>query len=80
MVAVVVATGFGVYAGIQAGQQNQAAVPVMPLPVHIPMAGPGAHCGGNMTTAATCVNGYHCASAPGSHLPFGDVGGLCAAD
>ena len=45
-----------------------------------PAAGPGERCGGNMTTAPVCVPGYHCAPAPGSHLPFGDVGGTCVAD
>jgi hypothetical protein len=38
------------------------------------------HCGGNMMNAPTCDAGYHCASAPGSHLPFGDVGGICMID
>ena len=42
--------------------------------------GAGGRCGGNMTTAPTCVTGYHCAPAPGSHLPFGDVGGTCVAN
>lgn len=42
-----------------------------------PVAGPGGHCGGNMTTAATCGAGYTCAPDPNSHLPFGDVGGIC---
>jgi hypothetical protein len=37
----------------------------------------GKHCGGNMTNAPTCQVGYHCAPEPGSHLPFGDVGGIC---
>jgi hypothetical protein len=45
-----------------------------------PVAGAGQHCGGNMTTAAVCATGYHCAPAPGSHLPFGDVGGTCVAN
>ena len=40
----------------------------------------GQHCGGNMTTAASCAKGLHCAPIPGSHLPFGDVGGTCVAD
>jgi hypothetical protein len=40
-------------------------------------AGPGEHCGGNMTTALSCGSGYHCASAPGSHGPVGDIGGIC---
>ncbi len=40
-------------------------------------AGAGEHCGGNMLNASTCATGYHCAPAPGSHLPFGDVGGIC---
>ena len=50
------------------------------LQVAAPIAQPGEHCGGNMTTAATCGTGYHCAPAPGSHLPFGDVGGTCVAN
>ncbi len=37
----------------------------------------GEHCGGNMTTALSCATGLHCAPAAGSHLPFGDVGGVC---
>lgn len=42
------------------------------------VAGPGERCGGNMTTAPVCVKGYRCAPEPGSYLPFGDVGGICA--
>ncbi len=42
--------------------------------------GSGERCGGNMTTAPQCMIGYHCAPAPGSHLPFGDVGGICVSD
>jgi hypothetical protein len=45
-----------------------------------PIAGAGERCGGNMTTAPTCGAGYHCAPEPGSHLPFGDVGGVCVKD
>src|SRR6185503_4941909 len=45
------------------------------LKTSAPISGAGEHCGGNMTTAATCMAGYHCAPTPGSHLPFGDVGG-----
>jgi len=41
------------------------------------IAGAGAHCGGNMMNAPICAEGYHCAPAQGSHLPFGDVGGTC---
>jgi hypothetical protein len=44
------------------------------------IVGAGEHCGGNMTTAPTCATGYHCAPTPGSHLPFGDVGGICMAN
>jgi hypothetical protein len=44
------------------------------------VAGAGERCGGNMTSAPVCAAGYHCAPAPGSHLPFGDVGGICVAD
>ncbi|MBI3888595.1 hypothetical protein HY311_02275 [Candidatus Nomurabacteria bacterium] len=43
-------------------------------------AGPGERCGGNMTTALQCGVGYHCAPNPGSHLPFGDVGGTCVSN
>lgn len=50
------------------------------LPVTVVGAGAGEHCGGNMRTALQCVAGYHCAPTPGSHLPFGDVGGTCIAD
>lgn len=39
--------------------------------------GAGEHCGGNMMNAPQCASGYHCAPVPGSHLPFGDVGGVC---
>lgn len=42
--------------------------------------GPGEHCGGNIQNAPSCGSGYHCAPSPGSHLPFGDVGGICVAD
>jgi hypothetical protein len=45
-----------------------------------PLASAGDHCGGNMTTAASCAPGLHCAPTPGSHLPFGDVGGTCVAN
>lgn len=45
-----------------------------------PVAGAGEHCGGNMRNAPVCAAGYHCAPTPGSHLPFGDVGGTCAAN
>ncbi len=44
------------------------------------LANPGEHCGGNMATALTCIPSYHCAPDPASHLPFGDVGGLCTAN
>ena len=44
------------------------------------VSGAGERCGGNMTTAPTCAAGLHCAPAPGSHLPFGDVGGICVAN
>ena len=42
--------------------------------------GAGARCGGNMRNAPACGIGYHCAPEPGSHLPFGDVGGICVSD
>jgi hypothetical protein len=51
-----------------------------PAPAGSTTAGPGEHCGGNMTTAKQCSAGYHCAPTPGSHLPFGDVGGTCVAN
>jgi hypothetical protein len=44
------------------------------------MVGAGEHCGGNIATAARCAIGYHCVPTPGSHLPFGDVGGICVAN
>jgi hypothetical protein len=50
------------------------------LVVVTPPVGLGARCGGNMTTAPTCQAGFHCAPRPGSHLPFGDVGGVCVAN
>ncbi len=40
----------------------------------------GEHCGGNMQNAPVCASGLHCAPTPGSHLPFGDVGGTCVPD
>lgn len=40
----------------------------------------GEHCGGNKADALQCVSGAHCAPTPGSHLPFGDVGGVCVAN
>ncbi len=45
-----------------------------------PIAGIGERCGGNMRTAPTCIAGAHCVPDPKSHLPFGDVGGICAAN
>lgn len=39
----------------------------------------GKHCGGNMRSAYVCAAGYVCTPIPGSHLPFGDVGGTCIA-
>ncbi len=44
------------------------------------ISGAGERCGGNMTTAPICAEGFHCAPEPGSHLPFGDVGGTCVAN
>jgi hypothetical protein len=41
------------------------------------VVGAGQHCGGNMTTAPKCADGYICMPNPGSNLPFGDVGGIC---
>lgn len=43
-------------------------------------AAAGEHCGGNTATATSCMTGYHCAPEPASHLPFGDVGGICIKD
>lgn len=37
-------------------------------------------CGGNTTNPPQCSVGYKCAPEPGSHLPFGDVGGICVKD
>ncbi|MDD4989295.1 MAG: hypothetical protein PHV42_02615 [Candidatus Pacebacteria bacterium] len=37
----------------------------------------GERCGGNMQNPPVCATGLHCAPEPGSHLPFGDVGGIC---
>ena len=42
-----------------------------------PVVGPGEHCGGNMLNAPVCGPGYTCTPEAGSHLPFGDVGGIC---
>ena len=44
------------------------------------IAGAGERCGGNMLNAPVCTTGYHCAPEPGSHLPFGDVGGTCVSN
>lgn len=40
----------------------------------------GQHCGGNIANPPQCPAGYHCAPDPNSHLPFGDVGGICVHD
>ncbi len=61
-----------------AGCASPAPAPAPSTPPAV--AGPGEHCGGNIATALGCTAGYHCAPAAGSHLPFGDVGGVCAAD
>jgi len=67
--------------------QTNTTYPVIPSSTQVPsqssasnVAGPGEHCGGNMTTARVCSTGYHCTPTPGSHLPFGDVGGMCVKD
>ncbi len=41
------------------------------------IVGAGERCGGNMLNAPMCADGSHCAPEPDSHLPFGDVGGVC---
>jgi hypothetical protein len=53
-----------------------------PIPKPIPTPAPvtGGRCGGNTTHPLQCPMGSHCAPAPGSHLPFGDVGGICVVD
>ncbi len=38
---------------------------------------PGGPCVGNIAHPLSCPDGYQCEPAPNSHLPFGDVGGLC---
>ncbi len=45
-----------------------------------PIAGVGERCGGNMQNAPVCITGARCVPSEGSHLPFGDVGGVCAAN
>ena len=45
-----------------------------------PIAGIGERCGGNMLNAPVCITGARCAPSAGSHLPFGDVGGVCVAN
>ena len=50
------------------------------LQVSSPVVGAGEHCGGNMMNAPVCLTGYHCAPDAASHLPFGDVGGVCIAN
>lgn len=65
---------------IFSASHQEAVVPVDSnpgMPAASTTAAAGEHCGGNMTTARSCVAGYHCAPNPQSHLPFGDVGGLC---
>ena len=42
-----------------------------------PVAGPDQHCGGNMVNSPVCGTGYDCQPVAGSHLPVGDVGGVC---
>ncbi|MDD5068332.1 MAG: hypothetical protein PHS53_02840 [Candidatus Pacebacteria bacterium] len=37
----------------------------------------GEHCGGNTSNPPVCAETLYCAPEPGSHLPFGDVGGVC---
>lgn len=44
------------------------------------VVGEGMRCGGNMTTAPLCTDGFHCAPVAGVRLPFGDVGGTCVAN
>jgi len=44
------------------------------------VVGGGEHCGGNIMNPNQCAAGFHCAPSPGSHLPFGDVGGICVAN
>ncbi len=50
-----------------------------PVTPAAPVVGAGEHCGGNMLNAPVCAPGYECMPSPDSHLPFGDVGGLCVA-
>jgi hypothetical protein len=52
----------------------------LPKPVPTPVPVTGGRCGGNTTHPLQCPMGSHCAPAPGSHLPFGDVGGICVVD
>ena len=73
---------FGIAIGFYLTQQSQA--PSVPsqttassTPAQPKVAGPGERCGGNFLPAPICQTGYHCAPEPGSHLPFGDVGGIC---
>ncbi len=80
IITVLVLIGIGIYVSRQGqnGSEQTPTVPEMP-----PVAGqspPGGPCGGNIRNPLTCTPGYHCAPAPGSHLPFGDVGGICVAD
>lgn len=48
--------------------------------INLQNSGLGERCGGNMSNAPVCAKGYHCAPNPHSTLPFGDVGGTCAAN
>jgi hypothetical protein len=60
-----------------AGVTSDKIPPVIAPPSKQATAGSGEHCGGNMKTAHTCSTGYVCTPNPKSHLPFGDVGGIC---
>ncbi len=69
--------GVSKYLKVEGAMLMVASAPAAPLPG---VVNAGEHCGGNMRTAAVCAAGSHCAPTPGSHLPFGDVGGTCVAD
>ena len=57
-----------------------APAPVVETPKVPAVVAEGEMCGGNMMNAPVCAAGLHCAPAPGSNLPMGDVGGLCVKD
>jgi hypothetical protein len=61
-------------------QEADQIIQSMPLKTFAPVAINPEHCGGNIANPSSCISGYYCAPDPSSHLPFGDVGGICVRD